>query len=43
MIPWLAEHATPEQRRAWFRSAPPLRIVYMLNRGRYRQASAALG
>ena len=42
MVPWMAENASPEQRKAWFRSAPPLRIVYMLNRRRYRRLAAAL-
>jgi hemerythrin-like domain-containing protein len=34
MIPWLAEHASPERHKAWFRSAPPLRIIYALTRRR---------
>ena len=42
MVPWMAENASPEQRKAWFRSVPPLRIVYLLNRGRYRKLAAAL-
>ena len=42
MIPWMAENASPEQRKAWFRTAPPLRIVYLLSRGRYRKLAAAL-
>lgn len=42
LIPWLAEHASPDQRKAWFRSAPPLRIVYLLNRRRYRRLDQAL-
>jgi Hemerythrin HHE cation binding domain len=42
MIPWLAGHASPEQRKAWFRTAPPLRIVERLNRGRYRRLESAL-
>lgn len=42
LIPWLAEHASPEQRKAWFRTAPPLRIVYRLNRRRYRRLNEAL-
>jgi hemerythrin-like domain-containing protein len=42
LIPWLAEHASPEQRNAWFQSAPPLRIVYWLNRRRYRRLDEAL-
>ncbi len=42
MIPWLVEHASPDQRKALFRSAPPLLIVYWLNRRRYRRLDAAL-
>jgi hemerythrin-like domain-containing protein len=42
MIPWLAAHASPEQRKAWFRTAPPLRIVELVNRGRYRRLEASL-
>ena len=42
LIPWLAEHASPEQRKAWFGKAPPLRIVYRLNRRRYRRLDEAL-
>ena len=42
MVPWMAENASSEQRKAWFRSAPPLRIVYLLNRRRYRQLAAVL-
>jgi hypothetical protein len=42
LIPWLAEHASPDQRKAWFHSAPPLRIVYRLNRRSYRRLDAAL-
>jgi hemerythrin HHE cation binding domain-containing protein len=42
LIPWLVEHASPDQRKAWFRSAPPLRIVYRLNRRRYRRLDEAL-
>jgi hemerythrin-like domain-containing protein len=36
MIPWVVEHGSPDQRKA-FRTAPPLRIVYWLNRRRYRR------
>ncbi len=42
LIPWLVEHASPDQRKAWLRSAPPLRIVYRLNRPRYRRLDEAL-
>jgi hypothetical protein len=27
LIPWIVEHASPDQRKSLFRSAPPLRIV----------------
>ena len=42
LIPWLAESATPAQRKAWFRTTPPLAIVYLINRRRYRRVDAAL-
>jgi hemerythrin-like domain-containing protein len=42
LIPWIVEHASPDQRKALFRSAPPLRIVYWLNRRRYRRLDEAL-
>jgi hypothetical protein len=42
MIPWIVEHASPDQRKALFRSAPPLRIVYLLNRRRYRRLDKVL-
>ena len=42
LVPWMVENASPEQRTAWFRSAPPLRIVYLLNRRRYRRLAEAL-
>ena len=41
MIPWLIAHATPGQQKALFRSAPPLRIFYWLNRRRYRHFDQA--
>ena len=37
LIPWLVAHATPEQQKALFRSAPPLRVIARLNRRRYRR------
>ncbi len=42
MIPWIVSHASPDQRKALFRAAPPLRIVARLNRGRYRRLDEAL-
>lgn len=42
MIPWLIAHATPSQQQALFRSAPPLRLFYWLNRRRYRHLDQAL-
>ncbi len=42
MVPWMAENATSKQRNTWFRSAPPLRIVYLLNRRRYRRLAEVL-
>ena len=42
MVPWIVEHASQDQRHALFRSAPPLRIVYPLNRRRYERLASAL-
>jgi hemerythrin-like domain-containing protein len=42
MIPWVIAHATPEQQTALFRSAPPMRLVNRLSRGRYRRLDQAL-
>jgi hypothetical protein len=42
LIPWLVAHSTPEQQRALFKSAPPLRAVNMVNRRRYRVLDRAL-
>jgi hemerythrin HHE cation binding domain-containing protein len=42
LIPWIVAHASPDQRKALFRSAPPLRIVNRLNRRRYRHLDEAL-
>jgi hemerythrin-like domain-containing protein len=42
LIPWVIAHATPDQRDALFRSAPPLRLAYQLNYRRYRRLDQAL-
>jgi hemerythrin-like domain-containing protein len=42
LIPWIVEHASPDQRKALFRSAPPLRIVNWLKRRRYRRLDSCL-
>jgi hypothetical protein len=42
LIPWVIAHATPGQRNALFRSAPPLRLAYRLNHRRYRHLDQAL-
>jgi len=42
LIPWLVAHATADQRKALFRSAPPLRFAYWLNRRQYRRFDHAL-
>jgi hemerythrin-like domain-containing protein len=42
LIAWIVEHASSDQRKALFRSAPPLWIVYRLNRRRYRRFDDAL-
>lgn len=36
LIPWLIAHSTPDQKRALFKSAPPLGAAYLVNRRRYR-------
>jgi hemerythrin-like domain-containing protein len=41
LIPWIVAHATPTQRKALFRSAPPLRLVNLAARGRYRRLDRA--
>src|SRR4029079_9380781 len=41
-IPRLVDHASPDQRKALFRLAPPFRILNLLNRGRYRRLDGAL-
>jgi hypothetical protein len=45
LISWIVEHASPDQRKALFRSAPPVRIVYRLVRRRLppSRRGAALG
>jgi Hemerythrin HHE cation binding domain len=42
LVPWVIAHASPDQRRALYRSAPPLRLIYWLNRRRYRRLHQAL-
>jgi hemerythrin-like domain-containing protein len=42
LIPWVIEHASPGQRAALFRSAPPLRLLSRLNRRYYRRFDQAL-
>ena len=42
LIPWLVAHASPDQRAALFRYAPPLRLLYWLNRRYYRRFDQAL-
>ena len=42
LIPWLVAHSTPEQQKALFKSAPPLRAVNVVNRRRYRVLDRAL-
>jgi iron-sulfur cluster repair protein YtfE (RIC family) len=41
-IPWLIAHASAGQRAALFRYAPPLRLLYRLNRRYYRRFDQAL-
>jgi len=42
LIPWLIAHATPSQQSALFKSTPPLRVAYLVNRRRYRFLDRAL-
>lgn len=42
LIPWLVAHAAPDQRRALFKGAPPLRAIYLVNRHRYGTLDRAL-
>ncbi|MDX6389894.1 MAG: hypothetical protein QOJ73_957 [Streptosporangiaceae bacterium] len=42
LVPWAIAHATPDQRKALLRSAPPLRLAYRLNLRRYRRLDQAL-
>ena len=42
LIPWIIGHATADQQRDLFRSAPPLRAAYLVNRRRYRRLDRAL-
>lgn len=42
LIPWVIAHAAPGQRAALFTSAPPLRLLYRLNRRYYRRFDQAL-
>jgi hemerythrin-like domain-containing protein len=42
LIPWIIAHATPDQRNALFRSAPPLRLAYRLNHRRYQRLDQSL-
>jgi hemerythrin-like domain-containing protein len=42
MIPWIVGHATPDQRRALFKTTPPLRVAYLVNRHHYRLLDGAL-
>jgi hemerythrin-like domain-containing protein len=41
LIPWIVAHATPTQRKALFRSAPPLLLVNRVARRRYRRLDLA--
>jgi hemerythrin-like domain-containing protein len=42
LFPWVVAHASPGQRAELFRSAPPLRLLYRLNRRYYRRLDQAL-
>jgi Hemerythrin HHE cation binding domain len=42
LIPWIIAHATPQQRSALFRSAPPLRLAHRLHHRRYQRLDQSL-
>jgi hemerythrin-like domain-containing protein len=42
LIPWIIAHATPQQRDALFRSAPPLRLAHRLLHRRYQRLDQSL-
>ncbi len=42
MIPWIIAHASADQQKALYRSAPPIRLLYWLNRRRYHRLDQAL-
>jgi hypothetical protein len=42
LVPWVIAHASPDQRRALYRSAPPLRLIHWFNVRRYRRLDQAL-
>jgi hemerythrin-like domain-containing protein len=42
LIPWIIGHATADQQRDLFRSAPPLSASYLVHRHRYRRFDRAL-
>lgn len=42
MIPWVIIHATPDQQKTLYQAVPPIRLLYWLNRRRYRHLDQAL-
>ncbi len=42
LIPWVIAHASPDQRAALLRSAPPMRLLYRFNLGYYGRFDQAL-
>lgn len=42
LIPWIIDHATPGQKDDLFKTAPPLRVAYLVNRHRYRRFDRTL-
>ena len=42
MIPWVIAHANADQQKALYRSAPPIRLLYWLNRRHYHHLDLAL-
>ncbi|HWG61294.1 MAG TPA: hemerythrin domain-containing protein [Streptosporangiaceae bacterium] len=42
LIPWVVAHATPDQRRALLRAAPPLRVALLVSHRHFRHLDQAL-
>jgi hemerythrin-like domain-containing protein len=42
LIPWIIDHASAGQKEDLFKTAPPLRVAYLVNRHRYRRLDRTL-